>query len=126
MRQSAQCVGLLIYMLLVAYLLFFVLMPSGFAGVAWASIAVFVFVCLSSLTVLLVRDWKLHAFAISVFWISVGVGSVRSISGECIVLLLAASLHASIQISFAVAAAQDRRNVEQSPAGDVLKAASEE
>ena len=113
-------------MLLVAYLLLFVLMPSGFAGVAYASIAVFVFVCLSSLTVLVVQDWKLHALAIAVFWIAVGVGSVRTISRECIVLLLAASLHASIQIPFAVAAAKDRRNVEQSPAGDVLKAAPEE
>ncbi len=56
-------------MFFAAFVLFFVLMPAGFAGVPYSVFAVFIWILISTSLTFFVDAWKIHAAAISMLWL---------------------------------------------------------
>lgn len=112
LKQIPVVLALFAYMALLGWLLFFVIMPEGFAGAGYAVVGVGVFMGASIGSVLWVKGWQSHALGISLFYLAVlaaGIGE-RGANSEWPVLLILWLIHGSLQCLFAVAANSDARD----------------
>jgi hypothetical protein len=132
MRKKIETIGaifvLLVYMGLVGYLLFFAFMPPGFAGIAFASIAIWIFFLLSAASSIVVRLWTNHALAILLFW-TILFGAYLAeggIDSDWLVFLILFLVHITVQCLAAFVAERIRTEAEPGDAENGVKPLGDE